>query len=424
MTLKEQLEFLRGESIALRARVEDIPCIETSDLAKLCKAPVVSVQMITYNHEPYIRQAIEGVMMQKTDFEFELVIGEDCSTDKTREVCFEYQKKYPAKIRVLWSEHNVNHVGGNSPRSLARCRGEFIALCEGDDYWIDPFKLQKQVDAMRKYPNVGICFCGALIHSCKDGKWKMWGGTGNGFEPGMINSKKYMLFSMFGKEPGTWGAEFFQMTATFLVRAAVLKKAQERYELFKWRLLVGDGVFSMGVGSLSDAYYLQDVVSVYRQTSTGASITNAERGFVDALIIRLYYLSEAMGLSLADVPEKMKAKFIDSRLSYLRRTRGPGVARDYLSHVFKNPEVSRDFKFSALWLRWSMARYGFNAFIDYVDRWVHRFLCPYKVSLALDRAYAEAGAGDYNRRIYSRESIFAWMVRQVARGVYRLAGGH
>ena len=153
MTLKEELEILRGEPIKVfDGDPMDIPCIETSDPEKLCKHPVVSVHMITYNHEPYIRQAIEGVMMQKTNFEFELVIGEDCSQDKTREICFEYQKKYPDKIRVLWWHENLQKVshpaGGNGRRTTAHCRGEFIAFCEGDDYWIDPLKLQKQVDVM------------------------------------------------------------------------------------------------------------------------------------------------------------------------------------------------------------------------------------------------------------------------------------
>ena len=94
MTVKEEFEMLRGEPIKVfEGDSMNIPCIETSDAEKLCKHPIVSVHMLAYNHEPYIRQAIEGVMMQQTDFEFELVIGEDCSTDKTREICFEYQKR-------------------------------------------------------------------------------------------------------------------------------------------------------------------------------------------------------------------------------------------------------------------------------------------------------------------------------------------
>lgn len=140
----------------------DIPCIEASTPEKLCKHPVVSIHMTTYNHERYIRRAIDGVMMQKTDFEYELVIGEDASTDRTREVCFEYQKKYPDKIRVLWWHENLRQnphpAGGNGRRVMFRCRGKYIAFCEGDDYWTDPEKLQKQVEYMEGHPGCGVCF--------------------------------------------------------------------------------------------------------------------------------------------------------------------------------------------------------------------------------------------------------------------------
>ncbi len=163
MTEKQAMEIIKARPFQLWADKDPmtIPCHETSDAERLCKTPVVSVNMITYNHEPYIRQAIEGVMMQKTDFEFELVIGEDCSTDRTREICFEYQKKHPDKIRVLWSEENLyqhpHPAGGNGRRTEAHCRGAFIAFCEGDDYWTDPTKLQRQVDVMRRYPDVSLC---------------------------------------------------------------------------------------------------------------------------------------------------------------------------------------------------------------------------------------------------------------------------
>ena len=163
MTEKRAMEIIKAYPVQNWADKDPmtIPCHETSDSERLCKNPVVSVTMITYNHEPYIRQAIEGVMMQKTDFEFELVIGEDCSTDRTREICFECQKKYPDKIRVLWSEENVSQhphpAGGNGRRVMSHCRGEFIAFCDGDDYWTDPTKLQRQVDAMRHHPDVSFC---------------------------------------------------------------------------------------------------------------------------------------------------------------------------------------------------------------------------------------------------------------------------
>jgi glycosyltransferase involved in cell wall biosynthesis len=119
--------------------------------------PFVSVCIITYNHENYIAQAIEGALIQKTNFPFEIVIGEDCSTDGTREIVFDYAKKYPNIIRVITSEKNVGMIN-NFIRTLNVCKGKYIALCEGDDYWTDPLKLQKQVDFLEANPGFVICF--------------------------------------------------------------------------------------------------------------------------------------------------------------------------------------------------------------------------------------------------------------------------
>jgi glycosyltransferase involved in cell wall biosynthesis len=123
---------------------------------------LVSVCMITYNHEEYIAQAIEGVMMQRTTFPIELVIGEDCSTDRTRKICLEYQEKYPDVIRLLLPEKNLG-MQQNSIITLRSCIGKYIALCEGDDYWIDPNKLQKQVDFLEANLDFSICFHPVMI---------------------------------------------------------------------------------------------------------------------------------------------------------------------------------------------------------------------------------------------------------------------
>lgn len=103
--------------------------------------------MITYNHAPYIAQAIEGVMMQQTISPIELIIGEDCSTDNTRSICKEYQIKYPDKIKLLLPDSNLGMMQ-NFINTLKTCSGNYIALCEGDDYWTDPYKLQKQIDIL------------------------------------------------------------------------------------------------------------------------------------------------------------------------------------------------------------------------------------------------------------------------------------
>lgn len=119
--------------------------------------PLVSVHMLAYNHGPYVSRAIEAVLAQKTNFPFELVIGEDCSTDGTREIVFAYRKKYPDIIRVITSDTNCGVVG-NVYRTEKACRGKYIAFCEGDDYWHRPDKLQLQIDFLESHPGYAMVF--------------------------------------------------------------------------------------------------------------------------------------------------------------------------------------------------------------------------------------------------------------------------
>lgn len=122
--------------------------------------PIVSVLMITYNHEKFIRDAIEGVLIQKTTFPVELIIGEDHSTDSTRDICMGYLNKHQDVIKVLNSEKNNGGVF-NFIRCLEECNGKYTAICEGDDYWIDSDKLQKQVDFLENDPDC------VLVHTNK-----------------------------------------------------------------------------------------------------------------------------------------------------------------------------------------------------------------------------------------------------------------
>ncbi|BAY08403.1 glycosyltransferase [Calothrix sp. NIES-2098] len=115
----------------------------------------VSVVMITYNHEKFIAQAIDSILMQEVKFDYEILIGEDCSTDSTRDIVIDFQKRYSDKIRLLLPEKNLG-VLKNLTTTLEACRGEYIALLEGDDYWIDPYKLQTQVDILESNAEVAI----------------------------------------------------------------------------------------------------------------------------------------------------------------------------------------------------------------------------------------------------------------------------
>jgi glycosyltransferase involved in cell wall biosynthesis len=117
----------------------------------------LSVLMITYNHERYIAQALDSILMQQVNFDFEVVIGEDRSTDTTREIVSRYKNLYPNKIRLLLHDSNIGMLN-NLAQTYAACKGEYIALLEGDDYWTSKNKLQFQVDFLDAHSECSICF--------------------------------------------------------------------------------------------------------------------------------------------------------------------------------------------------------------------------------------------------------------------------
>lgn len=121
--------------------------------------PLVSISCITFNHAPYIRQCLDGFMMQQTNFPFEVLIHDDASTDGTTEIIREYAEKYPDIIKPLYEEENqwVKGRRGSAVFNFPRAKGKYIALCEGDDYWTDPLKLQKQVDFLEANPDFVMC---------------------------------------------------------------------------------------------------------------------------------------------------------------------------------------------------------------------------------------------------------------------------
>ena len=124
--------------------------------------PIVSISCITFNHEKYIRDALEGFIMQRTTFPFVIVILDDASTDGNPEIIREYEKKYPKLFRCFllkentWGKPNRREI--IKPYLDAREEGKYIALCEGDDYWTDPYKLQKQVDFLEANEGYSLCF--------------------------------------------------------------------------------------------------------------------------------------------------------------------------------------------------------------------------------------------------------------------------
>ncbi|HAB17548.1 MAG TPA: glycosyltransferase [Verrucomicrobiota bacterium] len=127
--------------------------------------PLVSVCVATYQHGGFIAQCLDGALMQKTSFPYEIIVGEDESTDETRAICIDYADRYPDKIRLFLRSRTLstwNDNGKTRPFNGIWCRrsarGKYVAICEGDDYWTDPEKLQKQVDYLEAHPECGLCF--------------------------------------------------------------------------------------------------------------------------------------------------------------------------------------------------------------------------------------------------------------------------
>lgn len=126
---------------------------------------MVTIRCLAYNHEPYIRQCLEGFVMQKTNFKFEAIVHDDASTDGTAAIILEYAEKYPDIIKpIIETENQYSKQDGSLHRIMnAHMRGKYIALCEGDDYWIDPYKLQKQVDFLEANHDYGLVWSKAKV---------------------------------------------------------------------------------------------------------------------------------------------------------------------------------------------------------------------------------------------------------------------
>ena len=186
--------------------------------------PMVSIRCITYNHEPYIRQCLEGFVMQKTNFKFEAIVHDDASTDHTADIIREYAAKYPDIIKPIYETENQYSKHDGSIRRImdAACTGKYMACCEGDDYWIDPFKLQKQVDFLEANPEYSVCSGG--FQKKKDG---ILG------EKIIYHTKKQSGIG-FTYNLEDWMNKWYTKTLTVMYRANVLGEYREKYSKYKY----------------------------------------------------------------------------------------------------------------------------------------------------------------------------------------------
>lgn len=225
--------------------------------------PLVSVKMITYNHAPYIAQAIEGVLHQKTTFPFELLIGEDCSTDGTREIVFDYEKKYPNVIKVITSDKNVG-MKKNGYRISKASRGKYIAFCEGDDYWHRPGKMQKQVNYLESHPECG------LVHSDYDRYLVRSGRTIKNFNRVNDNKPPKNLDSCSILRGGKY---LYILTCTVMLRKDLFSLVVDSDPVLyqSERFLIGDTQLWAEIAHKSKTHYMDESLSTYNVLPVSAS---------------------------------------------------------------------------------------------------------------------------------------------------------
>ena len=222
--------------------------------------PLVSVWMITYNHENYIAQALESVLMQKTNFDFEIVIGEDCSTDNTRNILQDFEIKYPKVIHAIYHEKNVGALSNAYEFALPKCRGKYIACLEGDDYWTDPLKLQKQVDIMESNAEYSFCFHNAITYYVDRNAKEDFNRN--------LKSKIYKTKDLLSKR-------WFIPTASLLIRKVMMP---EPFPKWFYNVCQGDYALELLLSTKGDFFYINEKMSVYQKNSINSLSLTGPKG--------------------------------------------------------------------------------------------------------------------------------------------------
>ncbi len=212
---------------------------------------MVSIRCITYNHEPYIRQCLEGFVMQKTNFRFEAIVHDDASTDGTAAIVREYAEKYPDIIKPIFeTENQYSKHDGTLDRIMdEKCTGKYIAFCEGDDYWIDPLKLQKQVDFLECHDDYSMCFHNAHLLKDVESEFKLI----------QVEDRDYDMDELFEK--------WIVPTASIMIRRNVYEKM-----IPDPRIINGDINTVMNACANGNVRGMNNEMSVYRVQNDGVTI--------------------------------------------------------------------------------------------------------------------------------------------------------
>lgn len=255
----------------------------------------VSVVCNAYNHGKYIRETLESFVSQKTDFSFEVLVHDDASPDNTADIIREYEQKYPHIIKPICQTENQYSKGVGITRiyQIPRVRGKYVALCEGDDYWTDPLKLQKQYDFLEAHPEYALCACSTVWVDMETGK-----------STGRCRTEQDRDISLEEIILETKGRIF--QYATIMVRASVFCGMPEWTRHFG----VGDTPLAIYAATCGKVHMLSDTMAVYRNHAAGSWTANMEKSLAfkinsfRRMIDGLQRFNEATGHQYNQVVEK------------------------------------------------------------------------------------------------------------------------
>ena len=216
----------------------------------------LSVIFITYNHEKYVEKALRSVLNQVTDFDFEVVVGEDCSTDSTREILRKVASEYPDKVRLLFREKNLGRPTLNVYQTTRECKGKYLAYLEGDDYWTDNYKLQKQVDFLESHSEYIAC-----THGCEliDGEDKVITDEAVRKVGDLYSWKGSFTFEDF-KHSGKWPGHY----ATVVSRNIYQNEKYDYSILHRAHDFVDDAIILLLLLIQGDIFRMDENMSVWR----------------------------------------------------------------------------------------------------------------------------------------------------------------
>ena len=238
----------------------------------MSKDCLVSVLCTAYNHEEYIRDALESIVTQQTDFPFELLVNDDASTDGTAAIIREYAEKYPDIVRPFYQEKNLYSQGIDIYYAVffPNVRGKYVAFCEGDDYWTDPTKLQRQVEFLEAHPEYSACVHNTLLHYC----------TGSCPDGELVQRGEDCDVEFEDILPGMNTAWH---TSSILAKTPLLADPPDFYHVAAGYGF-GDYPYGIWLRHNGPVHFIARTMSVYRICSNGAAWSSGVEGQYDKLV--------------------------------------------------------------------------------------------------------------------------------------------